>query len=242
MRRSRSHGFTPSPGGAGTVARGGFTIIELLVVVSIIAILAALLLPAINMARSAARKIQCANNIRQVGLAINAYADDWEGIYPPARQRLPGGTQVHWFELTAPYLEVGAGGTGGVATHRGDDAFDRKNVVVGCPDFRKTRDWRPSYGINERMYLPASDARSALDNSGAKALFPRSRVSHHSTRPLAAGVDGWSIGVKNGPYHSFARDDSRHGGQVNVLFCDGHVEAMSNDRLAEHCWDPGAIQ
>jgi prepilin-type N-terminal cleavage/methylation domain-containing protein/prepilin-type processing-associated H-X9-DG protein len=56
-------------------ARKGFTLIELLVVISIIAILIALLLPAINSAREAARKTQCKNNLRQIAIGLNAFAD-----------------------------------------------------------------------------------------------------------------------------------------------------------------------
>jgi prepilin-type N-terminal cleavage/methylation domain-containing protein/prepilin-type processing-associated H-X9-DG protein len=87
----------------------GFTLIELLVVIAIIAVLIALLLPAVQAAREAARRIGCFNNLKQIGIALHGYHDNW-GTFPPGGWEFrvpakPNARQLAWSALILPWLE-----------------------------------------------------------------------------------------------------------------------------------------
>jgi prepilin-type N-terminal cleavage/methylation domain-containing protein/prepilin-type processing-associated H-X9-DG protein len=83
-------------------ARRAFTLIELLVVIAIISVLVGMLLPAVQKAREAANRISCANNLKQIGLAMHMYANDHEERLPPSRMRANSAT---WAVYILPYLE-----------------------------------------------------------------------------------------------------------------------------------------
>jgi prepilin-type N-terminal cleavage/methylation domain-containing protein/prepilin-type processing-associated H-X9-DG protein len=90
--------------------RTAFTLVEILVVVAIIAILVSLMLPAIQAARESARKSQCANNLKQIGLAMHAYVDSHKAFPPGYKSTvLPnhddGGPGWAWGSMIIPFLE-----------------------------------------------------------------------------------------------------------------------------------------
>jgi len=92
------------------IRRRGFTLIELLVVIAIIAILIALLLPAVQQAREAARRTQCKNNLKQIGLAMHNYHDVYK-VFPPGNvhksgsQRSPRLAAYGWATFILPYVD-----------------------------------------------------------------------------------------------------------------------------------------
>ncbi|WP_339727318.1 DUF1559 domain-containing protein [uncultured Gimesia sp.] len=125
----------------------GFTLIELLVVIAIIAILIALLLPAVQQAREAARRSQCKNNLKQIGLALHNYHDNFRAFPPGDVRRTYGSgvqswvtSQLGWIPRILPFLDqaplynqINFEMEHGVSAAPNSNLRREKLTVVRCP-------------------------------------------------------------------------------------------------------------
>jgi len=203
----------PSPRRRRRTARA-FTLIELLVVVAIIALLIAILLPALAAAREQARRITCSSNLRQVGIALHAYADDNLQFAPfvhhheestPAPQHEHGDD---WWHKLEPYN------------------FTVENML--CPN-DPFRGWHAHEEDNESHFVV-----SYVFN-GSFALGKKlDRVKYPSRKIILAERSDEHEALEHQGYHIFEPGDewqatihpTRHGGKSNYLFVDGHVELL----------------
>jgi prepilin-type N-terminal cleavage/methylation domain-containing protein/prepilin-type processing-associated H-X9-DG protein len=140
-----------------------FTLIELLVVIAIIAILAAMLLPALSGAKARAQRIQCASQLRQLGVGFNLFLSDHEDKYPPAAYR----TGDYQYQLTwDDYIHRNIGGTDSDADlELGVTTTNRVPRVLKCPADRiEVSIWwapfatRRSYALN---YAGSTQSKAA---------------------------------------------------------------------------------
>jgi len=153
-----------------------FTLIELLVVIAIIAMLVALLLPAVQQAREAARRSQCINNLKQIGLALHNYHDSYQ-FFPMMRQTgtVPSGVHHGWGVKVLPYLDQAP-------------LFNQFNF--NFPWYQGTADTPPSNNLTvTQTKLAVFRCPSAIDRDGMPAPSPALVVleSAFSTTPATTG-------------------------------------------------------
>ncbi len=213
--------------------RANFTLVEMLVVVMIIGILAALLLPALQKALATARQSLCLNNQRQIGVAYDMYVSDWQGLLPPPNMQQM--SQWHFdngLEKTFPhFLGQYSGNMDFFAQKYGTAAIIKvfKTSIYFCPDnllpAASLTMFRGGYGVNPRVpqkYLTGTlpwDSRGYCVRKSTvpqptKAVMLGARYSDYLvTQPTAANLGTNSGGI----------DLIRHNSGCNLLFVDGHA-------------------
>jgi|SRR5579872_1926738 len=197
-----------------------FTLIELLVVIAIIAILAAILFPVFAQAREKAGTASCQSNLRQIGMGVQMYAQDFDETMPDSGSINGSGDVTGLLE---PYTKQKFG-----------------QGIWRCPShaqFNAANGWTTSYGYNFQYLLaPGPDyphtGYNGFSNSGVALAFlghPADTLCFMDETVTAGNPDLWSYLTRPGDTvdtDGFGRPDFRHNGQANALFCDGHVKIV----------------
>lgn len=210
----------------------GFTLIELLVVIAIIAILAAILFPVFAKAREKARAISCMSNEKQIGLASMMYVEDYDEVFPKARNHAGG---PWWFQLYYPYV--------------------KSTGVFKCPSLANNGDYPADTGIDPVLNIPRNQlgygmnigtrAGNYHDGFGyyegdGKPWVPLASITAPADTILTGDINVYTgnflylvYSVTNAAATNYP-PSKLHIEGGNYSFADGHAKWMSQSYLSGH--------
>lgn len=209
-----------------------FTLIELLVVIAIIAILAGMLLPALNSARETARSKQCMNNFRELARAVTLYADDFNEFIPSEQSGSANHNQgffgtVHDSDIYDPYP---------LATYIGGEAMTQKMVIgafassnnkqskFACPTAAYYSNGK-TLGVNGSFAAPSISISKTANWKLTRVKKPHRTMLMTDHQVGANAVDSiCKLGQTSGVPQSFPY---RHSNAQNVVFVAGHATALN---------------
>jgi len=216
----------------------GFTLIELLVVIAIIAILAAILFPVFSRAREQANKTACLSNMKQIGMAVQMYCQDWDETYPFLGWDMNDPFCTPQAKIY-PYVK-----NLGVYDCPSADMFKLAGVYDGCArngpgGWPFPPDWvgvSIDIGFNDKIGIPLPNVvglkMSQMPAPSEAVVFSDAAmfVSCGGTRTVYANACGAACS-----YGLRTRKNTRHAEGSNLTFADGHTKWMNFMEIADNC-------